>query len=228
MQQMGSIYIHQCCYIWDAQPSLAFSGTQPTDCADWLPASPQSSFQFNSASKAIWRTTGGRQLKALKVTPDFKPDVETAALRFSLHVFDAVGSDSLGHKLHRATQRGGLVVKEGLLQVHLPHWRVLLSDFTHSVLCMYLLKIKNLSIGLACSFCCDLLAAGASLGSAEVGVIFRMIPPLLAVLPDTNAARSLRNSPGTMMMKKKRLRDIDTQLLFCGPFVMNIEFMGQM
>lgn len=73
----------------------------------------------------------------------------------------------------------------------------------HSQCFMYLLKIKNLSIGLACSFCCDLLAAGASLGSAEVGVIFRMIPPLLAVLPDTNAARSLRNSPGTMMMKKK-------------------------
>lgn len=49
---------------------------------------------------------------------------------------------------------------------------------------------------LTCSFCCDLLAVGASLSSAEVGVILRMIPPLLAVLPDTKAARSLRNSPG--------------------------------
>lgn len=48
---------------------------------------------------------------------------------------------------------------------------------------------------LTCSFCWDLLGVGASLSSAEVGVIFRMKPPLLAALPDTNAARSLRNSP---------------------------------
>lgn len=56
---------------------------------------------------------------------------------------------------------------------------------------------------LTCSFCWDLLGVDASLGSAEVGVIFRMMPPLLAVLPDTNAARSFRNSPA--FVRKRRL-----------------------
>lgn len=58
------------------------------------------------------------------------------------------------------------------------------------------ISIYYISCWLTCSFCCSLLAAGVSLSSAEVGVILRIIPPLLAVLPDTNAARSLRNSSG--------------------------------
>jgi hypothetical protein len=37
---------------------------------------------------------------------------------------------------------------------------------------------------------------GASRGSADVGVIFRKIPLLLAALPDTKAARIFLNSPG--------------------------------
>ncbi len=42
-------------------------------------------------------------------------------LEYLLHVLDSVGSDSLSDKLHSATQRWGLVVKEGLLEVHLSH-----------------------------------------------------------------------------------------------------------
>lgn len=68
---------------------------------------------------------------------------------------------------------------------------------------------------LTCSFCCDPLAVGVSLSSAEVGVILRMIPPLLAVLPDTKAARSLRNSPAqTRMMHNLNLAG---HLHHCGP-----------
>lgn len=46
-----------------------------------------------------------------------------------------------------------------------------------------------------------------SLNSAEVGVILRIIPPLLAELPETKAARSLRNSPEQI----KTMESIDPQ-----------------
>lgn len=36
-------------------------------------------------------------------------------------MLDGIGSDSLGYKLHSAAQRRRLVVKEGLLEVHLSH-----------------------------------------------------------------------------------------------------------
>lgn len=36
-------------------------------------------------------------------------------------MLDSVGSDSLSYKLHSAAQRRRLVVKEGLLEVHLSH-----------------------------------------------------------------------------------------------------------
>ena len=82
-----------------------------------------------------------------------------------------------------------------------------------------------ISCWLTCSFCCDLLAVGVSLSSAEVGVILRMIPPLLAVLPDTKAARSLRNSPGhkqgrvhvTLCPKYIHVKDTkQSREIFCG------------
>lgn len=103
----------------------------------------------------------------------------------SLHVLHGVGAHSLCHKLHSSAQRRRLVVEEGLLQVHLAH-RVESVRWLHADL--------HRRRGLTCSFCWDLLGVDASLSSAEVGVIFRIMPPLLAVLPDTNAARSLRNS----------------------------------
>lgn len=104
----------------------------------------------------------------------------------SLHVLYSVGSDPLSHELHSSAQRGRLVVEKGLLQVHLS---------PHAAESARRLQAGRCRRGLTCSFCWDLLGVEASLSSAEVGVIFRMMPPLFAVLPDTNAARSFRNSP---------------------------------
>lgn len=123
-------------------------------------------------------------------------------------MLDGVGSDSLGYKLHSATQRRRLVVKEGLLEVHLSH---LSNWFKYSRTSGDVIPHFRFIAWLTCSFCCDLLAAGVSLSSADVGVILRMMPPLLAVLPDTKAARSLRNSPGTRQNVGTWLNHVDRE-----------------
>lgn len=105
-------------------------------------------------------------------------------------------------------------MKEGLLEVHLSYSSNWFKYPTHRNYCI-LSIICCAACLFTCSFCCDLWAAGVSLSSADVGVILRIIPPLLAVLPDTKAAKSLRNSPE--WIKKKNKMDLSKESACCCP-----------
>lgn len=116
-----------------------------------------------------------------------------------LDMFDAVGTDSFRNKLYSASERWGLVVKKGLFQIDLlkhmeKHERLHMDDMISN-----LQQMEGICLQRTWSFCCERVVEGP-LSSADVGVILRIKPPLLDVLPATKAARSLRNSPAKWMV----------------------------
>jgi len=60
-------------------------------------------------------------------------------------------------------------------------------------------QMEGICLQCTWSFCCERVVEDP-LSSADVGVILRIRPPLLDVLPATKAARSLRNSPAKLMV----------------------------
>lgn len=162
-------------------PSFSLEGFEVADSSPSLSIfSPRPTSSFTNVALVTDARENESQLHPRRHLRD------SVALCHSLHVLYSVGSNPLSHELHSSAQRRRLVVEEGLLQVHLSPHTAESGRRLHAGL---------RRCRLTCSFCWDLLGVDASLSSAEVGVIFRMMPPLLAVLPDTNAARSFRNSP---------------------------------